>query len=341
MTLSTLARNNAIVDCHFHWYPADVEAGLNRANGNSRMHSRDWSDLDFQLARMDELGRRVDVISSTGPFTGLFTNIDPADSRHLTRLYNELMAEAQRDRPGRVWGTCVLPLLDTDAALAELEYAVGTLGLVAVNIPGRIGRADNLDAPRLAPVWARLEQLRMPVFVHPNDEAFESVLTGYDGSLHLSLGRVIDVSVSAYRLVLSGLMEKHPDLRVAMSHTGGALPYQAGRMDKNSGAAQLPHRPTDYLRRMYTDTVSPHTMGVRFAIDFYGADHVMYGSDYPCWDPVAALGILDELELDDATYRKITRTNATAFYGLEDRNEVATDPPGLVGITPGPAQSGL
>jgi aminocarboxymuconate-semialdehyde decarboxylase len=343
--LSASARDDAILDCHFHWYPAEVEAGLNRANGRNRMHSPEWSDLALQLARMDELGRRVDVISSTGPFTGLFTNIDAADSLHLTRLYNEHMAAAQREHAGRVWGTCVLPLLDTGAALAELEYAVGTLGLIGVNIPGRIGRSDNLDAPRLAPVYERIEQLGVPVFVHPNDEAFESVLTGYDGALHLSLGRVMDVSVSAYRLVLSGLMERHPDLRVAMSHTGGALPYQAGRMDKNSGAAGLPRDPTEYLRRMYTDTVSPHTMGVRFAIEFYGADHVMYGSDYPCWNPARALQILDELELDEASYRKITRTNAVEFYGLDRYagGEPARAPRAVVGVGPpsGLVQSGL
>ena len=74
---------------------------------------------------------------------------------------------------------------------------------------------------------------------------------------------------------------------------------------------------------MYTDTVSPHTMGVRFAIEFYGADHVMYGSDYPCWDPDVALAIIDELELDDGAYTKVMRTNALEFYGLMDRVEAA------------------
>ena len=307
-----------ILDCHFHWYPAEVEAGLNGLNGNTRMHSRDWSDLEHQLDRMDDLGRRVDVISSTGPFTGLFTAIPHADSLRLTRLHNELMGDAQRRHPGRVWGTCVLPLLDTDDALAELEYAVTTLGLIGVNIPGRIGEVDNIDATRLEPVYGLMEQLGVPLFVHPNDEAFEHVLDGYDGALHLSLGRVVDVSVTAYRMVLSGLMERHPTLRVAMSHTGGALPYQAGRMDKNSGAAALPRLPSDYLRRMYTDTVSPHTMGVRFAVEFYGADQVMYGSDYPCWDPVAALRIIDELGLDPATRKKVMYDNAARFYRIAE-----------------------
>jgi aminocarboxymuconate-semialdehyde decarboxylase len=326
LQVSELARAKRLLDCHFHWYPQDVEDGLNRVNGRTRRHTEEWFDLEGQLARMDALDRRVDVISSTGPFTGLFTSINAADSRALTRFYNEVMADGQRRHPGRVWGTCVLPLLDTDAALAELEYAIGTLGLVGVNIPGRIGAADDLDNPRFEELYDRIEALGVPLFVHPNDEAFEPVLGGYDGALHMSLGRVIDVSVSAYRLVLSGVMERHPDLKVIMSHAGGALPYQAGRMDKNSGAAKLPKPPSEYLRRMYTDTVLPGTAGVGFAVAFYGADHVMYGSDYPCWDPVAALRILDELDLDDESLDKITYTNAYELYGLGRRSAERAGP---------------
>ena len=314
--MPVIGRTARLLDCHFHWYPWDVEEGLNRARGTSGHHSAEWYDLDGQLARMEALGCPVGVISSTGPFTGLFTNIAADQSRALTRLYNEMMAEAQRRHPGRVWGTCVLPLLETDAALAELEYAVGTLGLVGVNLPGRVGPTDNLDHPRLAPLYAQIEALGVPILVHPNDEAFAAVLDGYGGALHLSLGRVVDVSVAAYRLVLSGLMDRHPNLKVVVTHTGGVLPYQAGRLDKNSGAAGLPARPSDYLKRMYTDTVSPHAAGVKFAVEFYGADHVMYGSDYPCWDPAAALRILDELDLDDETLEKITYRNAFDLYNL-------------------------
>src|SRR5690606_25650490 len=239
--MSAISRARRLLDCHFHWYPQEVEEGLNRARGTSVHHSPEWYDLDAQLERMDALGCQVDVISSTGPFTGLFTNIDADQSRALTRLYNETMAEGQRRYPGRVWGTCVLPLPETDAALAAVDYAVEAVGRVGGDLPGRIGDTGTLDHPRPEPAS--------------------------DGSE--------GVSVSAYRLVRSGLMERHPDLKVIVSHTGGALPYQAGRMDKNSGAAGLPKPPTEYLRRMYTDTVSPHTAGVRFAIEFYGPDRVM------------------------------------------------------------------
>jgi aminocarboxymuconate-semialdehyde decarboxylase len=156
------------------------------------------------------------------------------------------------------------------------------------------------------------------------------MLDGYDGALHLSLGRVIEVSVAAMRLILSGTMERHPDLKVVMSHTGGSLPYQAGRMDKNSKAAKLPQPVTTYMKRMFTDTVSPHAEGMRFAIDWYGIDHVMYGTDYPCWDPAACLKLLDDVALTDGEKQKLFYDNARRILGLKDPAPAKAREPALV-----------
>jgi aminocarboxymuconate-semialdehyde decarboxylase len=149
------------------------------------------------------------------------------------------------------------------------------------------------------------------------------MLDGYNGALHLSLGRVIEVSVAAMRLVLSGTLERHPDLKLIMSHTGGALPYQSGRMDKNTKGAKLPRPASDYLKQMYTDTVSPHAAGIRFAIDYYGIDRVMYGTDYPCWDPATCLNLLEELNLSDADKQKIFYDNARRILNLRDPQPAA------------------
>jgi aminocarboxymuconate-semialdehyde decarboxylase len=125
-------------------------------------------------------------------------------------------------------------------------------------------------------------------------------------------------------------MERYPDLRIVMSHTGGALPYQSGRMDKNGKNAKLPRPPSTYMRRMYTDTVTPHSMGMRFAIDYYGIDRVMYGSDYPCWDPATALALLDELDLSDADKAKLFYRNARRILGLRDPSPARRAPAGAV-----------
>jgi aminocarboxymuconate-semialdehyde decarboxylase len=228
------------------------------------------------------------------------------------------MAGAQKKYPGRLWASAAVPLQDTRVAIEVLDHAIDKLGLMGANLPGSVGSDPRIDAERLEPFYDRVEQLGVPLFLHPTDAVFQDMLDGYGGALHLSLGRVIEVSVAASRLVLSGLMERHPGLKVVLSHTGGALPYQSGRMDKNSKAAKLPQPASAYLKRMYTDTVSPHAAGLKFAIEYYGIDHVMYGTDYPCWDPATALELLDEVPLSPAERQKLFYDNARRILGLRD-----------------------
>jgi aminocarboxymuconate-semialdehyde decarboxylase len=331
-----------IVDSHFHWWPRstfDVLCGRKdypRAERNGKggytywrepsiarfNMGTDWVDLDEELAYMDKTGHEIDVVCSTGPISCHFSDLPLQEGRDAALRWNEEMAAAQRKYAGRLWASAVLPLTDCQVALEVLDDAVGRLGLMGVNMPGSIGSRENIDVPRLEPLYARIEELGLPVFLHPSDAMFTGI-DGYNGALYTSLGRVIDVSVAAYRLVLSGIMERYPRLKIIMSHTGGALPYQAGRMDKNSGKAGLPKPPTTYLKRMYTDTVTPHAMGLKFAVEFYGVDHVMYGSDYPCWSPEAALKVLEEAGLSPQERRKVMGENARRVLGLDDDRTAA------------------
>ena len=328
-----------IIDSHFHWWPRSVFDALCKRRGYPRAALDkpgyytlllqdgadyvlntwpDWFDLDEQLAHMDGLGHRVDVVGSIGPFSVYFSALPVEEGRDLAIQWNEEMAWAQERYPGRFWGSAAIPFQNTRVAMEVLEDAVGRLGLIGVNLPGSIGSDPRIDAERMQPFYARCAELGLPVFLHPTDAVFNEMLDGYDGALHLSLGRVIEVSVAAMRLVLSGTLERHPELKIVMSHTGGALPYQSGRMDKNTKKAQLPLPASDYLRRMYTDTVSPHAPGMKFAIEYYGIDHVMYGTDYPCWDPATCLALLDEIGLSETDKRKIFHDNARRILRLRD-----------------------
>jgi aminocarboxymuconate-semialdehyde decarboxylase len=235
-------------------------------------------------------------------------------------LWNEEMAGAQKKYPGRFWGTAAMPLLDVDVALEVLDHAVQKLGLIGVNVPGSIGDKAYLDAAYLEPFYTRVEELGIPIFLHPTDTLLAQLFDGYDGALYLGLGRLTDVSVAASRLIYSGLMERHPRLKVYMSHTGGVLPYQSGRMDKSfSKGVKLPHPTSHYIRRMYTDIVSPHTPGMKFAIEYYGADHILYGTDYPCWNPSTALKLFADVGVSAADQQQIFYDNAAAFFGISKR----------------------
>lgn len=327
-----------IIDSHFHWWPREILEQLCRRNSYPRAEKNDrggygylgdegrpvlnswaeWFDLERQLEHMDKLGHDVDVVCSTGPLSIYFSDLPAQEGRDAAMLWNEHMSSAQKKYPGRVWATAAVPLTDTALAIEVLDHAIEKLGLVGVNIPGSIGRDTRIDAPRLEPFYDRIERLGIPLFLHPTDAVFGKDLEGYGGAMQLSLGRIIEVSVAASRLVFSGMMERHAALKIVMSHTGGALPYQSGRMDKNGKNAKLPQLPSAYFRRMYTDTVSPHSMGIKFAIDYYGIESVMYGSDYPCWDPSTALALIGEIGLGEADLDKLLYRNARRILGLAD-----------------------
>lgn len=327
-----------ILDSHFHWWPRSIFEALRKRTGYPRAeHDGEggynyfrradstyvlpiwpaWFDLDEQFAFMDKTGHHVAGFGSIGPFSVHFSDLPAAEGHEAAIAWNEEMAEKTRTHPGRFWASAAIPFVDTDIAISVLEDAVNRLGLKGANLPGSIGDDPFIDSPRLEPFYARAAELGVPLFLHPTDAIFADALAGYGGALHLSMGRVVEVSIAASRLIFSGIMERHPDLKIVMSHTGGALPYQAGRLDKNGYGAKLPEKPSTYLKRMYTDTVSPHTAGMKFAIEFFGVDRVMYGSDYPCWDPNIALEFFEAIGLSSVDREKVLNGNARRILQLD------------------------
>jgi aminocarboxymuconate-semialdehyde decarboxylase len=327
-----------VVDSHFHWWPRSIFEALCKRPGYPRAEPDGkggfnyfrradstyvlpvwpaWFDLDEQFAYMDETGHHVAGFGSIGPFSLHFSDLPESEGHEAAIEWNEAMAQQSRTHPGRFWASAAIPYVDTDVAIAVLEDAVTRLGLKGANLPGSIGDDPRIDAPRLEPFYARAAELGVPLFLHPTDAVFADALAGYGGALHLSLGRVVEVSVAAARLIFSGIMERYPNLKIVMSHTGGALPYQAGRLDKNGRGAKLVEKPSTYLKRMYTDTVSPHTAGMKFAIEFFGVDRVMYGSDYPCWDPKAALEFFEAIGLSADDREKLLDGNARRILQLD------------------------
>jgi aminocarboxymuconate-semialdehyde decarboxylase len=164
-----------IIDSHFHWWPRPIferlcnRKGFPRALLNSRggyAYLRrsgektplntwaDWFDLDKQLEYMDRLGHEVDVVCSIGPFSIYFSDLPPDEGRDAAIEWNEYMAGAQRQHPDRLWASAAVPLTDTRIAIEVLDHAVGTLGLMGVNIPGSVGDDARIDAERLEPFYA-------------------------------------------------------------------------------------------------------------------------------------------------------------------------------------------
>lgn len=327
-----------IIDTHFHWQPPAISEALSKREGYPRSEadgkggyrfyrapgvktahrSAAWYDLDRQFAYLDGLNRgKIDVVSSMGPFAVFYSELPVDEGKERSIEWNETMAQAQRTHADRFWGTAAIPMVDTQVAIDVLNDAILRLGLVGANLPCSVGDDPRIDHPRLEPFYDRVEELDIPLILHPTDSLYgKDFSEGYGGTLHATLGRVVEVSAAATRLILSGIMERHPRLKVLVTHTGGVLPYQAGRYDKNGGPAKLAEKPSTYIKRFYTDLVAPHALGMEFALKFFGADHVLYGTDYPCWMPHEALELFDAQDVSQADREKIFSGNALELFKL-------------------------
>lgn len=327
------------VDTHIHWFPPKYYEFLSKRSSEPRAEFVDgrwacingvrteppmnpeWHDLDIQFETAARTGRDMVLISSGGTHADL-DGLPTAEAAEAARMINEEWAGAQRKHAGKFFAAAMVPLVNTEAAIEEADYAIHTLGLRGISLPASV-TGEPLDAPRLDPFWAYCEQLGVPLMIHPTDSALLDAMSGYNGRLHLSLGRVCDSSMAVMRLILSGTLDRHPDLKILHFHCGGVLPFASGRLDKNASISTIEQKPTEYLKRMWVDTAMPHSLTIKMAIDYYGADRVLYGSDNPCWNPLAALQATEAIGLDDDVMQAVMLDNAERLMDLTVRAPAA------------------
>jgi aminocarboxymuconate-semialdehyde decarboxylase len=203
-------------------------------------------------------------------------------------------------------------------AAAELErtYAAGFLGaMIYSNVAGR-----PLDDPALRVVFDTAAALNVPLYIHPTFPLTASTVDAY--ALIPTLGFMFDTTTAAVRLVLDGLYQRHPDFRLIVAHAGSLLPQLAGRIDYEAerhanGRGALEVDPSEHLRLLYTDSVCVWPPALRSTIELLGADRVMFGSDYPFWDPARTLRTIEASGLSDDVRRGIYDGNAIRLFGLE------------------------
>lgn len=320
------------VDAHIHWFPPayyeflasrETEPRAELAEGRwtylnagrtIRAMSPEWQDLDTQFETAAGTGYDMALVTSAGVH-GDLDGLPPAEAREGARIINEEWAAMQRKHAGRFYAAAVTPLVDVDAAIEEVDYAIDTLGLRAVSLPSSIA-GEQLDAPRLEPFWAHIETRGLVLFLHPIDSALLDVMDGYNYRLHASMGRVCDSSMAVMRLILSGTLDRHPGLKILHFHAGGVLPYVSGRLDKNASIPGIDRQPTEYLKQMWTDTAMPYAPTIQLAMGFYGNDRVMYGSDNPCWNPMGALRACEEIEMSSEVRQDVMLNTVSKLIDL-------------------------
>ena len=273
-------------------------------------------DYELRLRAMDEAGVDMAVLSLTGPnvFWGpRETGIKAA------RIANAAYAESQKRYPDRIRWVASIPWESPDDALAELARALadGALGVAALaNIRGR----DLID-PLFAPVWAEVDRLALPVFVHPTIPLGGKDMRLDEFSLATPIGFMVDTTLSFARLILSGFLDRYPNLKLIAPHGGGTLPYLSGRLDRcyetiPACRAALKEPPSAHLRRICYDTVVYEPRALAMCVAVGGADNVLYGTDFPhnVGDMKGILALVRDLPEDQS--RKVAGENAKRIFKI-------------------------
>jgi predicted TIM-barrel fold metal-dependent hydrolase len=264
-------------------------------------------DLDLRMAVMDRYEGYVQVLTLANPPIEVVAG--PDLSPELARLANDEMARVVAKRPERFPGfVASLPMNNPDAAVAEIDRAIDHLGATGVQIFTNVG-GRPLDLPEYRPIFARMAEHGLPIWLHPARPATFADYAGearskYD--LWWAFGWPYETSIAMGRLVFSGLFDRHPDLQIITHHLGAMIPFCAGRIgggldqlgsrtddaDDSAALGRLKRRPVDYFKMFYGDTALFGAWpAMESGLEFFGADHVLFGTDMP-FDPEKGPGFI-------------------------------------------------
>ncbi len=242
-----------------------------------------FMDVDRRLAEMDRVGIDRQMLSPN-PLT-FFGGVEPPPAIDFARATNDAMAALVAAHPERLLGAAQLPMQDPDAAARELERAVGDLGLVAGYIGTDYGM--TLDDRRLDAFYRRVVELDVPLFVHgvTNDGSGpvgDTRLRRF--GLDLIVGYTYEETLAVASLVLGGVVDRHPELDVCISHGGGAITFLAQRFDS---MAHFLGRESDFaasLRHLWFDSHLEPGPARDLVADTVGLDRMVYGTNFGGWD---------------------------------------------------------
>jgi aminocarboxymuconate-semialdehyde decarboxylase len=264
----------------------------------------EFVDIDGILAAQEDVGVDRVLLSPWVPL--LYYDAEPKEGLARARVQNDALAALVREHPDRVAALGAVPLQDPEHAVAELHALMEAGVLRGVEVAASV-RGAFLGDDRFEPFWEAAETTGALVFVHPTTRGFDSPAF-QDHYLWNTVGNPLETAVTAAHMVMAGVMERHPDLRVLLAHGGGALLALRGRLRHAHGfqpeaRSRLRESPDESIRRFYFDTLTHDDALLRALIDYVGPEHVLLGSDYPFdmgdarhVDTVRALGLAPEVE---------------------------------------------
>ena len=278
-----------------------------------------------RIRDMDERGIDRQVIAVTAPGVQVF---DRDTAVAMAREANDMLGEACASHPDRYTGMAACAPQDPAEAAKEIERAITKLGFKAVIINGHT-KGEYLDNPKFLPILEAAAALDAPIYIHPTGMPKAMVQhfleSGLDGAVY---GFGVDTGLHALRLIVSGIFDRLPNLKIIIGHMGEALPFWQYRLDYMQAAGQRAKRydflpalkqpVSGYLRDNFyiTNSGVAWPPAIKFTQEQVGVENTLYAMDYPYQCDVEEVITLDAMDMDAATKKKFFQTNAEKAFGL-------------------------
>lgn len=276
-------------------------------------------DLPTRLASLMEQGVDLQLIS---PLLNVLAWAGGAAGAELCRLLNRHAAALVEQGEGRLGGMVCVPVGEPERAADEVRRAVETHGFTGATLPTSAG-GRLLDDPAYEPMWAELERLGLLVFMH------STPVPGFERYVPWRLAALVaypfETTHTVARLIFSGTLQRHPDLKLVLCHGGGMLPFVRGRLDTAYHAVgweaeptcreHISRPPSAFLHQLYFDTVVGSPESLRFLVEIVGAERVLFGTDYPfeIGDPAGRHAMPGIRSLPEAEQERVLGGNAAAI----------------------------
>jgi len=331
-----------IIDVFNHFMPAAYFERLRRlvpehAAATAFPRLRTLWDLDARLKLLDEFGDYAQVLSLANPPIELLGQ--PDATPELARMANDGLAELVHRHPERFPALIAsLPMNNIDAALREIDRAIGDLGARGVQVFTNVA-GEPLSAQRFRPIFARMVEHDLPIWVHPmrgpQFSDYPSEAASHD-EIWFTFGWPYETTACMTRLIYSGLFDELPRVKIITHHMGGMIPYFAGRIGlgfrqiffgtptRNPGAETLRKTPGDYFRMLYADTaLNGEAAATRCGHAFFGTEHCLFATDAP-FDAEQGRGLIartiaavDALDISAPEHDRILSLNARHLLKLQ------------------------
>ena len=309
------------IDVHAHYWTdhyLDMLVGLGKTDTATQrgIGAGDGAELDARLRLMDRAGIDLQVLSAAPQLPyGTDADLAVAAARYINDEYAALVAA----HPDRFRAFAATPMPDIEASIAEIHRALDELGMVGITMNTSVLNRAITD-PGFEPIFAELDARGAVLYLHPAGNGACSPLVT-EHHITWMVGAPFEDTIAAMQLITSGHLQRYPGVKIICSHLGGALPMITRRADDHLPweAPDTPEPPTQAVHRMWFDTVSHgHGPALRCAIDSFGADRILLGTDFPYEDGDTFVRAVDYVSdvADPGEAHAILDANAMALFHL-------------------------